>query len=196
MLVVHTYVEDDRVADGRGGAAGPGALVRIDGLPVGRTGAGGVFEGRVPSGSVRVTAEIPPSEAGEAHVSLPPAGAGKASIVLQSSKEVTEETPLLVSEAVGGVLPAGARSLTLKFVPPVGTVRIRRIHEIDLLGPEGNVVEPLASMFTLKDGAIVAVDGAKVVASLRARSSGPIVLRVEASDGTVVHASRVEFGIR
>lgn len=60
-LTVRTYEQDDRVADGRGGPAERGALVRVDEMPVGRTGARGTFTGRVPSGSLRVTAEIPPS---------------------------------------------------------------------------------------------------------------------------------------
>lgn len=67
-LTVRTYVEDER-ADGKGAP--------------------------VPSGSLRVTAEIPASEAGEANVSLSPGGAGAVLIVLQSSKEVTEETRLV-----------------------------------------------------------------------------------------------------
>ncbi|MCA1560083.1 MAG: hypothetical protein LC804_07395 [Acidobacteria bacterium] len=104
-LTVRTYEEDDTVADGRGAPAAAGALVRIDETAVGRTGAGGIFRGRVPSGAVRVTAEIAPSEGGEAYVNLAPGGAGAVSIVLQSSKEVTEETPLVVAEAAGGILP-------------------------------------------------------------------------------------------
>jgi hypothetical protein len=70
---------------------------------------------RVPSGSLRVTVEIPPSEWGEEYVSLAPSGAGAVSIALDSDKEVTEETPLVVAEADGGILSAVARRLTLKF---------------------------------------------------------------------------------
>jgi hypothetical protein len=194
-LTVHTYVEDDRVADGKGAPAAPGALVRVDGMAIGRTKVGGIFTGRVPSGSLRVTAEVPPSEAGEAEVDLRPGAAGSASIVLQSSKEVTEETPLVVAEADGGMLSASARALTLKFVGASGTVRIRTIDEIDLLGNEGNSEADLTRMFKVEGGAIVAIDPTKVIATIRARGNGLVVLSVQASDQTTIHASRVEFRI-
>lgn len=80
-LTVRTYEQDDRVADGRGAPAEPDALVRVDEFPVGRTGAGGMFRGLVPSGPLRVTAEIPPSEWGEAAIDLPPRGVRAVSAV-------------------------------------------------------------------------------------------------------------------
>ena len=194
-LTVHTYEEDDRAPDGRGIPAEPGALVRIDGTPVGRTARGGMFEGSVPSGSLHVTAEIPPSGWGEAFVDLAPGGAATVSIVIQSSKEITEETPLVLVEAEGGLLSAAARTLTLQFIAPDGAVRISRIDDIDLLRPEGDILEPLAPMFTLADGAIVAVDAAKVIRTIQARRTGPVVLAVSAADGELSHASRLEFRI-
>ncbi len=144
---------------------------------------------------LRVTAEIPPSIWGEESVSLAPRGAGAVSIVLQSSKEVTEETPLVVAEADGGILSAASRTLTLRFIAPKGTVKIRTIDEIDLLGPEGNIQEDLRSMFSIADGVMVAVDAAKVIRIIRARSAGLVELSVEASDQELIHASRVEFRI-
>jgi hypothetical protein len=194
-LTVRTYVEDDRVADGKGPPAAPGALVRVDGMAIGRTKAGGIFTGRVPSGSLRVTAEVPPSEAGGTEVDLRRGAARAVSIVLQSSKEVTEETPLVVAEADGGVLSASARALTLKFVGASGTVRIRTIDEIDLLGSEDNREADLTRMFKVEGGAMVAVDPAKVIETIRARRYGLVVLSVQASDQTTIHASRVEFRI-
>jgi hypothetical protein len=128
--------------------------------------------GRVPSGSLRVTAEVSPNEAGEAMVALRPGAAGSASIVLQSSKEVTEETPLVVAEADGGMLSASARALTLKFVGVRGTVRIRTIDEISLLGNEGNSEVDLTRMFKVEGGAIVATDPTTAIATIRARRNG------------------------
>jgi hypothetical protein len=192
-LTVRTYEQDDRVAGGRGGPARPGARVRIDGLLVGRTGAGGVFKGRVPSGSLHVSAGLPPSEAGLADVKLPPGGVGEVSILLESSKEVTEQTPVVVDEAEGGILPAATRTLTLKFVAPKGRVRIQQIDEVNLLAPEGNIVEELAPMFRIADGTIVAVDAAKVIGVIRDRSTGLVLLEVVGSVGELVHVSRVQF---
>ena len=180
LLTVRTYVEDDRVADGKGAPAAAGALVRADGMAIGRTKAGGVFTGRVPSGSLRVTAEVSPNEAGEAMVDLRPGAAGSASIVLQSSKEVMEETPLVVAEADGGMLSASARALTLKFVGASGTITIRTIDEIDLLGNEGNSEADLTRMFKVEGGAIVATDPTTVIATIRARRNGLVVLSVQA----------------
>jgi hypothetical protein len=65
---------------------------------------------RVPSGSLVVSAEIPPSEAGQVDVSLEPGSSGAVSVVLDSSKDVTEETPLVVAEGKGGVLSAASRT--------------------------------------------------------------------------------------
>ena len=193
-LTVHTYEEDERVTDGRGAPAEAGALVRVDGLQIGRTGAGGIFRGPVPSGPVQVTAEIPPNEWGEAFPDLPPRGAGAVSVVLQSSKEVTEETPLIVVEARGGVLSPAERTFTLKFIAPA--VRLRRIDEIDLLGPQGNLEVDFKPMFSIADGAIIAIDAAKVIGIMRTRNARPLVLRVQASENEgVIHASRVEFRV-
>jgi hypothetical protein len=194
-LTVRAYEQDDRVPDGRGAAAS-GALVRIDGMPVGRTRAGGIFTGRVPSGLVLVSAEIPPSEAGWAEVTLAPRGAGAVSIRLESSKDVTEETPLVIAEAKGGLLSAASRALTLRFIAPKGTVHIETIGEIDLLGPDGNSEAALTPMFRVAGGAIVALDAGKVIASMRARRAGPLVLLLEAYDRQgVIHPSLVEFRI-
>ena len=193
-LTVRTYEQDDRVPGGRGAPAPAGALVRIDETPVGRTGAGGIFTVRVPSGSLLVSAEIPPSEAGQVDVSLEPGGSGAVSVVLDSSKDVTEETPLVVAEAKGGVLSAASRTLTLRFIGPNGRVSTRKIDEINLLGPEGNIDEELTTMFTITDGAIVAIDPGKVIGIIRTRGAGPVVLSVQAFDSQgIIHASRVEF---
>ena len=193
-LTVRTYEEDDRVADGRGKAAEAGALVRIDGFPVGRTGARGIFRGPAPSGPLQVTAEIPPSEWGEGFVDFPPRGAGAVSVVLQSSKEVTEETPLIVAEARGGVLSATERTLTLKFISPA--VMVHGIDEIELLGPEGNLEVDLKPLFTIANGAMVALDAAKVIAIMRAHRAGPLVVTAQAWEKHgVSHSSRVEFRI-
>ncbi len=194
-LTVRTYLEDERRADAKGAPAAAGALVRINEMAVGHTAAGGIFKGRVPSGVLRVTAEVPPSQAGAADVTLAPGAVGVASIVLQSSKEIAEETPLVVAEADGGILSASARTFTLTFVPSTGVVTIRKINEINLLGLEGNSDADLTRMFKVERGAIAAVDPAEVIRTIRARSSGLVVLSVDASDGTTVHASRVEFRI-
>jgi len=146
-----------------------------------------------------VTAEIPPSEWGEESVSLSPGGASAVSIVLHSDKEVFEETPLVVAEADAGLLPAASPSLTLKFLTPEGTVRIDRISEIEMVEADGRLVEDVTRLFSVADGAIVAVDAAKVIRLLQARSDGCVVLRVDAVDDTkdgIIHASEVESFIQ
>ena len=101
----------------------------------------------------------------------------------------------MVAEADEGMLPASTRALTLKFVGASGTVRIRTIDEIDLLGNEGNSEADLTRMFKVEGGAIVAIDPRKVIATIRARRNGLVVVSVQASDQTTIHASRVEFRI-
>ena len=148
-------------------------------------------------GAVRIAAcecGDPPSEAGQVDVSLEPGSSGAVTIVLDSSKDVTEETPLVVAEAKGGVLSAASRTLTLTFIGPKGRVSTRKIDEINLLGPEGNIDEELTTMFTIAGGAIVAIDPGKVIGIIRTRGAGPVVLSVQAFDSQeIIHASRVEF---
>jgi hypothetical protein len=108
----------------------------------------------------------------------------------------TEETPLVVAEADGGSLSASTRALTLKFVGASGIVRIRTIREIDIMGNEGESEADLTRMFKVERGAIVAMDPTKVMATIRARRNGLVVLSVQASDQATIHASRVEFRIK
>lgn len=50
-------------------------------------------------------------------------------------------------------------------------------------------------MFSIADGAMVAVDAAKVIRIMQARSAVLVVVSVQASDQKLTHASRVEFRI-
>ena len=195
-LTIRTYEQDDTVADGRGGPAAAGAVVRIDETPVGRTRRGGVFTGLVPSGPLIVSVEIQPNEAGRADLDLAPASTRVVSIRVDSSKEVTEETPVVVAEAKGGLLPAASRTLTLQFIAPSGPVRISSTDEVVLLGPLEDIEHDLTSLFIVRSGAIVAVDPPKVIALLRARDRSSIVLRVEGTDAQgIIHSSRVELRV-
>jgi hypothetical protein len=92
------------------------------------------------------------------------------------------------------VVSAAERTLTLKFIAPAVTVH--GIDQIDLLGPEGNLEVDLKPMFTVSNGAMVAVDAAKVIAIMRAHAAGPLVVMAQAWEKRgVIHASRVEFRI-
>ena len=64
-----------------------------------------------------------------------------------------------------------------------------------MVDADGRFVEDLTPMFSLADRAIVAVDAAKIMGILRARSAGLVELRVLASDQQITHASLVEFRI-
>ncbi|MCA1560084.1 MAG: hypothetical protein LC804_07400 [Acidobacteria bacterium] len=84
----------------------------------------------------------------------------------------------------------------MNFIAPKGTVSIRTIDEILLLGPEGNIDVELTPMFRIADAAMVAIDAAKVIGIIRARRTGSVVVSVQASDlDSGIHASRVEFRI-
>jgi hypothetical protein len=50
-------------------------------------------------------------------------------------------------------------------------------------------------MFSIAGGAMVALDAAKVIRTMRARSAGLVMVSVQASDQKLIHASRVEFRI-
>ena len=176
-LTVHTYEEDDawRTAEGRPLRPAPSCAStsrQWDAPVLGAFLAVQRRRGRCES------LLIPPNESGEAFLELQPRGAGTVSMVLHSSKEVTEETPLIVVEARGGMLSAAERTFTLKCIAPA--VSIRGIDQIDLLGPQGNLEVDLTPLFSIADGAMVAVDAAKVIGIVRAHSARTLVLLVQA----------------
>ena len=174
--------------------------MRVEGIPVGRTAAGGTLQARIPSGRVIVTAVVPSTAKGVQPVTIEPGGSLSVSVGLDGDGDVFEETDVAVGETVNGVLPANAPSLTLKFTDGDRLVPVVTGAQVELLDASDGVQQNLSPLFTIKAGAIVARDARTVLAAVgpphdeRATTVRLHVHGVDADGFT--HSNVVEFRVQ
>jgi hypothetical protein len=196
-LAINARQLEDKAGQVTERPAGAGVYLRVEGIPVGRTSAGGALTAQVPSGGVYVEAIVPPNAWGEGWVTLTPGGTGTMAVTLDPDKEPVDETDLVLVEAHDGVLRANAPSLSLRFVEDDRPVGITRIEAIELLDSDGHVTRDLTGLFHVSGTAMVAADPRAVIAVLASEPSVPIRVRVTAADRAgFVHWNEVEFRIR
>jgi hypothetical protein len=126
----------------------------VEGVRIGRSGSGGTFEAKVPSGTIEVKATEYPSSVGSDVVTIAPGGSQVATIVMADSKEPKEDSDLVLEEAPDDILPANPASVTLTFVQDDVPVRIDRIEEIEIADDRGETGESVEEFFAVSDGAI------------------------------------------
>src|SRR3982751_985587 len=112
---VRVFRLDGESLDALGAPRGAGVYVRVEGIPGGRTTAGGMLRVQIPSGPVTITALVPSTAKGAQPVASEPGGSLSVSVGLDGDGDVFEETDVALAEAVNGILSASAPSLTLKF---------------------------------------------------------------------------------
>lgn len=193
---IRVFRLDGGTLDALGARGGAGVYVRVEGVAVGRTAAGGKLRVSVPSGAVKLTALVPSSAEGVEAVTIEPGASRDVSIGLDGDRDVMEETDLAIAEAVDGVLRATTPSFTLKFTDGDRVVPLESQAEVELLDSSGDVERMLNDMFTIKAGAIAATDVRAVLAAVRPHQAGqtPIRLRVRGVDaGGFTHGNVVEF---
>lgn len=174
----------------------PGARVYVEGIPVGRTGRDGRLTARVPSGPVGVQAEIRITEANWVDVTLAPGQSKSIEIGLSDGKEVDEHTTLVLAEAVDDIVPAKARSLTLKFIRDGRLAPVTSIDHVDVVTPEGNHLAAIEDHFSVVGGALVAKDAGRVFEVLGPQFGAPIVLQVQAmATERAMHQGNIEFRV-
>jgi hypothetical protein len=180
------------------GAAG--VFVRVEGIPVGRTAAGGTLRARIPSGHVTVTAVVPSTAEGAQSVTIAPGGSLSVSVGLDGDGDVFEETDVAVGETVNGVLPANAPSLTLKFTDGDRLVPVVTGAQVELLDASDGVQQNLSPLFTIKAGAIVARDARTVLAAVgppHDERATTVRLHVQGVDADgFTHGNVVEFRVQ
>jgi hypothetical protein len=171
-----------------------GATVKVEDIPVGQTEDDGRMTMRVPSGAIRVTAELAPTTWGEGYVTLPPGGSERLSLPLDDGKEVTEDTDLVVAEAVDDIIPVTSRSFTLKFMRGDRLAPVVRVRLVELLDCDDNFERNLEELFTVTNGAITANRTAEAFDSLARHAGETITLSVYAEDAADrTHQDRVRF---
>lgn len=192
-LTVRTFLLDETAPDSKGQPAGTGVYIRVDGAPIGQTGADGTLTAQVPSGRLTVKAIVPSFSQGEATITMVPGGSGDVSIVLDDGKEVVEDTELVLAELADGVLPSSFTSFTLRFERDEALVAMARIEQIELLSRDGDIVAQMAGAFTLSSGAMVAGDVASVRTALQPQEE-TIAIRVLAVDADgFSHSNSIQF---
>ncbi len=178
------------------GADVPAMTVSVDAIAIGRTSRNGTITARVPSGVIRVTAERTPSWWGSEYVSIRPGRPATVSIAIDDGKEVSEETPLVLAEAVDDIVPASTTSFTLKFMRAGRLVPIVSIQQIDLDDPDATSIPGLAELFTVSQGAILARNTSALFDALAPDLDRTISLLVVATDSAeVFHANRIAFRV-
>jgi hypothetical protein len=184
----------DPDAPGKSGTPLAGAEVEVEGTAIGRTGPDGSLTAHVPSGAIRVTAQVPPSRWGEGYVTIPPNDSAHLSIMMHEGKEVSEDTTLVVSEAVDDIVPGTSPSFTFKFMRGNTQAPIARISYIHLLDRHQDVERILDELFTIADGAIVARHAAALFDALATSVDKTIAVRVSAEDAAGrMHNGEVRF---
>ncbi len=174
----------------------PGARVYVEGVPVGRTNDSGILTARVPSGPIRVEAEVPIDQWGEADISVAPGQSESVEILLSDDTEVSEHTTLVLAEAVDDIVPVTAQSLTLRFMRDGRLAPVIRIDDIEAVDQDGNVRVALEHQFRVARGQIVATTAPRVFEVLAPQFDDTIVLRVLAIDSEDgMHQGQIAFRV-
>jgi hypothetical protein len=191
-----TYFEDENAGRVISRPAGAGVYIRVEELPVGRTSQAGTLTVMVPSGEITVTAIVPPDAWGEGMVRVSPGSTGAVTVVMDDTKEPSDETDLVLKEVHDGVLRADTPSLTLQFLEGQRPMRVERIEEIELLDDEGKTTRYLTDLFSISGTAIVAKNARAVLNALSNRDAPLIRLRVSVTGRDhFVHDGTVEFRV-
>ena len=194
-LTVDTFLFEPEAPEERGRPIA-GATVKVEDMPVGQTGEDGTLTMRVPSGRLRINAELAPTMWGEGYVTVTPGGSERISLQVDPEKEVSEDTDLVLAEAVDDIIAVTSPSFTLKFMRGDRSAPVVRVGSIGLIDREGNFEGNLEELFTVTNGAVTATRTAEVFDSLARHAGGTITLSVYAQDAAErTHEARVRFRI-
>lgn len=197
-LRVHvTRLEADDTANDVREATAAGATVLVEGWPVGVTDTDGSLIVQVPSGEIRLTAQIPRTEWGENYVTLAPGESGTVSIGLHEGKEVTEDSELVLLEAIDDIIPASSPSFTLQFMRDGMAVPLAEIQMIELRDRNDSWFAPdIDKLFVLTDGTLAVTDTTALFGAMADRFDETITVRVDAVDRDGLgHADAVRFRV-
>ena len=173
------------------------AFVRVEDLAVGEISKNGMLRVQVPSGPITVRVLIPPDTIGEREVTLAPGTTTTVRVGLDNDKEslVGEPSVLMLPEAVDGVVPAGTRSLTLRFETDDGAVRIVSLDRIDIEDDDDRE-DDLNAAFEFDGVGFTARDATPVLKAL-ARDGKSVTIRVVAGDADgFTHDGRITIRVR
>src|SRR5918993_1092373 len=160
QVTVRVFVHNASAGDHRGPHAGHGVLLVVDDIIAGRTSIDGTLALRVPSGPIRIRAEVHGDFGanGEAAADLAPGESGEVAIILGGGVHPAYQTELALLEAVHDTVPVASRTFTLQFRENGAAVPIARLIDAELLDEELREQEFLTERFRAVRGRIVARD--------------------------------------
>ncbi|MHB0970202.1 MAG: hypothetical protein ACYC7A_08020 [Thermoanaerobaculia bacterium] len=158
-----------------------GAIIRVDGVEYGVTGADGVATVTIPATEVGIEAIKYPTEVGFAQVSVPRGGTIQVQIELDEGKDVNEDSIAVIDEALDGVVPPDFASLTISFRKDEVPVSLRILDGAGI--PDGISLdgEDLSELFRIENGRIRAVDVSELKRVIQTHG-GKITLWLDAYD--------------
>ena len=182
-LDVQTFLLDATATGNKGAPAGAGIYIRLNGKIVGRTGSDGTLTVEASPGPAAVKAEVPSTSAGAANVVLQAGQTVIVQIVLDDSKEVTENASLVSPDLVNGVLAANTPTFRLTFqeAGPVN-IPVSSLDQVELLNPTSGKSVFLDQDFTLLGNGVISAVNLTAVLSALSSITGKLTLRVVAED--------------
>lgn len=181
-LIVRTFDVDFNAVDERGAPAAGGAIVRINGLESGITGADGTLTLEVAAGEIEVDAIVYPSTSGSRTVTTTAGQRHTADVVLYDSMEPVEPTALEMAEAPDAVLDRTFTTATFRFVEANDAVVPMKKVYLAELNPEGDSQMLDASWFAPQANGTVSVTNMTAFRNAIFAASGEIQLRLRAED--------------
>jgi hypothetical protein len=152
---------------------------------------------QVPSGEIHLTAQIPRTEWGETYVTLPPGESGTVSIGLHDGKEVTEDSELVLLEAIDDIIPANSPSFTLRFMREGIAVPLADVEMVELRDRNDSwFARDIDKLFLLTDGTLAVTDTTALFRAMAHHFDETITVRVNAVDRDGLgHFGQVRFRV-
>lgn len=188
---VRVFIGSETAPDHRGPGAGQGVLLVLDDIIAGRTRSDGTLTLRVPSGPIRIRAEVHGDNGamGEAAADLAPGARAEVPIILGEGSHPAYQTELVLLEAVHDMVPLSSRTFTLQFLENGAAVPIAGLVDAELLDADLREQEYLTEWFRAARAQIVARNAPDLLAKLPKDSW--MYLSVTGRDTTGVHRHNI-----
>ncbi|MBA3487760.1 MAG: hypothetical protein H0T88_11345 [Lysobacter sp.] len=182
-VAVRVFLYDETTEDGKGGAAGKGVYLFVDGQHLGSTDSSGQAILTVPAGTVGVQAVIPSTAIAETTVEVAKGGTATLELILDDSKEVISPVQLSLSSMTGEVLPSILDSFTITLLDNDAPRAAVAVAEVAIEDDLGYTLQRLTDSFRVDAlGRLEPIDLAVVASAVTRFPNKALVLRAMAED--------------
>lgn len=176
-----------------GSIAGPGVLIKANGVLLGSTDEAGQFVATLTPGRYELEARIPSQAVGLYSLNATAGSQQTITIPLDFDKEVTEDATQTIDEAVGLLFPSTSSTLTLRLRTSTTPILVSQIGSIELHDEEGRFVASGEQFFSVQPDGSVRATASSLAALL---SSQPKMIRLQseliAEDG-LTYSAETDF---